>query len=778
MQKIYLFVWLLAILPMATFSQKFTQTIRGKVVDLDANSPIQFATIAIPKLNLGTTTDSLGYFVLKNIPVGRYTLKFSMVGYEPYLVEELQISSAKETVLNISLKERLNSLTEVVIKPKINKESALNSTATLSARMLSVEEAQRYAGGFDDPARLVSSFAGVASNVSNNAIVVRGNSPQALQWKMEGVEIPNPNHFADMSSFGGGGLTALSSQLLANSDFISGAMPAEYNNALSGVFDIFMRNGNNQKAEHTFQLGLLGIDFASEGPLKQGGKSSYLFNYRYSTLSLLEPIMPENAGGTTYQDFSFKMNFPTKKAGTFALWGIGLMDGSDAVAKSDSTDWRYDSDRENQVVKQFMGAAGLSHHYNLSRRQFIKTTLAATISGIDANTDRLDNSFALQPKSRIGNNNSSLILSTTLHTKFHSKQTNKTGFTATLLGYDLSMSNRDFPGKPLLKVVAEQGNTLLLAAFTNSTLHLGEKSVLNAGINLQYFALTGKYSCEPRIGLQYQLTPASTVALTYGLHSRTERLNYYFVQNSKYGTARINQKLDFSKAHHLVAGWSAKLSDKLHLKIESYYQQLFSIPVIADSSFSLINVQNDWFFQEKLINSGKGRNYGIDLALDRYLSRGYYYMATASLFRSEYMGGDHIWRESRYNRQFVINLLAGKEWQTGKQKKNVWGLNGRLSYQGGDRFSPIDLDGSRKEEQPIFFEAKAFSEQFAPSFTCHFTISYKINKAKSTHELALKVLNATGYQEFTGFQYNRKSQMVEEGREALTIPNLSYKIEF
>src|SRR5690606_38744338 len=107
----------------------------------------------------------------------------------------------------------------VVINPNLNKRQALNSTATVSARMLSVEEATRYAGGFDDPARLVSAFAGVSSNVGNNAIVVRGNSPQALQWKMEGVEIPNPNHFADLDAFGGGGLTALSSQLLANSDF-------------------------------------------------------------------------------------------------------------------------------------------------------------------------------------------------------------------------------------------------------------------------------------------------------------------------------------------------------------------------------------------------------------------------------------------------------------------------------------------------------------------------------------------------------------------------------
>ena len=142
--------------------------------------------------------------------------------------------------MTIQMKENTGLLSEVVVKPNVNKELPLNNLASVSAKMLSVEEATRYAGGFDDPARLVSSFAGVSSNVSNNAIAIRGNSPQSLQWKMEGIEIPNPNHFADMTTFGGGGLTALSSQLLANSDFFSGAMPAEYSNALSGVFDIFI----------------------------------------------------------------------------------------------------------------------------------------------------------------------------------------------------------------------------------------------------------------------------------------------------------------------------------------------------------------------------------------------------------------------------------------------------------------------------------------------------------------------------------------------------------
>jgi hypothetical protein len=729
-------------------------------------------------MNQGTTTDSLGNFTLKNVAIGRYSLKASMLSYEPYVIEEVLVSSAKEISLNISLKENVNALSEVEIRPRINKEVPINNTATLSAKMLSVEEAKRYAGGFDDPARLVSSFAGVSSNVSNNAIVIRGNSPQSLQWKMEGVEIPNPNHFADMSTFGGGGLTALSSQLLANSDFFSGAMPAEYNNALSGVFDIFMRNGNNQKPEHTFQIGLLGIDAASEGPFKKEGRSSYLFNYRYSTLALLEPILPENAGGTTYQDLSFKLNFPTKKSGTFSLWGIGLTDGSGAEAKTDSAAWKYVSDMENQDVRQYMGAAGLGHTMNLNAKQFVKSTLATTINGINASTERMDAGTHFQPLNRINNRNYSFVLSSFINTKFSTRHINKTGFTATGLMYNLLLKQAENAGDPMKTIVSENGFSTLFSAFTNSTLNVRSKTTFNLGVNAQYFTLTGRYTLEPRAGIKYQLTPGQSLSFAYGLHSRLERLNYYFIKNSKYGEGTINRDLEFSKSHHFVLGWQASLSDYLHLKIESYYQRLYNVPVIADNSFSIINLQNDWFFREKLQNSGLGENYGLDITLDKYLFNGYYYMVTASLFRSKYRGGDGQWRDTRYNRNYAFNILIGKEWQIENRQKKVLGLNARFSYQGGDHYTPVNQLASEKAQEPIFFESRAFSEQFSPAFICHFTASYKINKAKSAHEIALKIINATGYEEFTGFNYNHLTHRIDVGKEALMLPNLSYKIEF
>jgi hypothetical protein len=273
------------------------------------------------------------------------------------------------------------------------------------------------------------------------------------------------------------------------------------------------------------------------------------------------------------------------------------------------------------------------------------------------------------------------------------------------------------------------------------------------------------------------LGPTNTFSLAYGLHSRLERINNYFVKNQTTGEA-FNKNLDFAKSHHFVLGYDIGISDYLHLKIETYYQRLFNIPVIADSSFSMINQQNDWFFNERLQNTGRGENYGLDLSFEKYLSHGYYFMLTGSVFSSRYQGGDNIWRDTRYNRNFGFNYLFGKEWQTGKYKQNSLGLNARICFQGGDRYSPVNATASLAKNETVFDETRAFSKQFSPSFTSHFTASYKINKKKSSHEIALKIINATMYQEFTGFQYNYVSQKVDERREALFIPNLSYKIEF
>lgn len=756
------------------------QSIRGRVKDKSTGNPLEFASVAVLATNppLGAVADSAGLFVIKNVPVGRYDVQASMMGYESVVVKEILLSTAKETVLEIEMSENALVLSEITVKPKVNKAQPLNVMAVGSARMFSVEEASRYAGGFDDPARLATAFAGVTSGIRSNGIVVRGNAPRFLQWRLEEVEIPNPNHFAETATFGGGGLTAVSSQLLGNSDFFTGAFPAEYSNALSGVFDINLRNGNNRKRESTFQFGIIGIDFASEGPLGESN-ASYIFNYRYSTLALLGSVfpgtLPEEASLLRYQDLSFKLNFPTQRMGTFSVWGIGLADYSGQKAQTDSLQWTYMNDREEQKVNQFTSAFGLNHRIQIGDKAFLKTSLAATVTGLNFITDRINNKLLLIPQSRIKNTRWNFIFASSLNRKFGARHTNKTGLRITGLKYDLLLQNASRP-QSFATISDEAGFSALVSAYTSSSFKLSNAWTLNLGVNTQRFSLNSRYAIEPRAGIRRKINPNHSVGVSYGLHSRLEMLHYYFIR-SESGELQ-NKDLDFTRAHHWVLSYDWNISTDYHWRMEPYVQYLYSVPVIAGSSFSFINLQGDWFITEKLVNQGKGLNYGVDLTFEKYMSKGYYYMLTASLFNSRYKAGDKVWRNTRYNRNFIFNLLTGKEWLLGKSQRNVFNAGIRLSYEGGDRHTPVDLPASQLTEDAVYFENEAFSKQYAPVLICHFTAAYKINGKNLSHEIAFKVLNATLYKEYFGHRYNYQTRLVDIEREAVIVPNISYRIEF
>jgi len=759
-------------------AQQPTQTIRGTIIDENSSMPLPYVNVILQNTDpvIGATTNENGEFRLENVSIGRYNLQASFIGYETKIITELVVSSAKSPFVKIRMKESAVSLDAVAVRPTLDKEEPINKMATVSARMLSVEEAQRYAGGLDDPARLVSSFAGVSSGVNSNAIVVRGNSPKSLQWKMEGIEVPNPNHFADLQTFGGGAFTALSSQLLDNSDFFTGAFPAEYNNALSGVFDIFIRNGNNQDYEHTVQVGTLGIDVASEGPLKKGGNSSYIFNYRYSTLGLVSQIS-DSPEGIKYQDLSFKLNFPTKKAGVFSVWGIGLIDGIKEIPNEDSSQWYYEMNRSDYDANQYMAASGVAHKIFIGKKSQLKTTLASTVRGINWKVDMLDGSLNFQPYSRVEGTNLNYVLNSSINTKFSKKHTNKTGISLTGLQYNMLLENTYELGQPLTLITDETGFSSLLSAYSSSLIRINNKLTTNIGLNTQVFTLNSNYTIEPRLGIKYQINSLQQIGFAYGLHSRLERINTYFTKDALTGEFN-NKDLDFTKSHHFILSYNINLSENMILKVEPYYQYLFDVPIVANTSYSLINLEDDWFVNDLFENTGKGRNYGLDITLEKYLTKGYYFMFSGSVFNSQYTGGDNVWRSTRYNKNYSFNILGGKEWNLGKDDQNILGLNLRFTYQGGNRYTPFKLDESIIAEDVIYDESKAFSEQIAPAFIGNFTANYKINREKTSHEIAFKIANFTNYGDFIGYRYNQINNTVDETREAIIVPSISYKIEF
>lgn len=757
------------------------QNIKGIVTDRSSGVPLSFISVGLSDLpQIGTVTGDDGMFILENVPVGRHDLTASSIGYEPVSIREIMVTSAKEVYLEVQMKENIHEFGEVTVTAQTNKNMPLNEMALFGGHMLSVEEASRYAGSMDDPARLVSSFAGVSPGVGNNGISIHGNAPSLLQWRLEDVEIPNPNHFADVATLGGGILSSLSSNVLGNSDFFTSAFPAEYSNAVSGVFDMKLRYGNNQKYQHTVQAGLLGLDFASEGPISKKHHSSYIFNYRYSTTGLMSKVNPggELEQELDYQDLNFKLNFPTKKAGTFSLWGTALKDKIKPEIKSPE-EWDYKDDGKDSRMEQTSAAGGLSHRYFFDNGALLKTTLAATYSKTDAWEDIYDFNMNATPYLDFTGKYTNLVLTSYFNKKYSAKHTNRTGFTVTNMRYDMNFKLAPFDTKPLETISEGKGNTNLISGYTSSLINFNDRFSASLGMNGQLLTLNNSVTIEPRAAVKWQASSKSSFGLAYGLHSRMEKLDVYFVRTKDSNGEPVNKDLDFTKTHHVSLSYNYKISDNMNLRIEPYFQYLFDVPVIADSSYSILN-RNLFYVEDALVNKGKGRNIGLDITFEKYLTKGLYYMVTASVFDSKYCGGDGVWHNTKYNRNFILNGLIGKEWMIGRNKQDVLNINLKLTLQGGDRYSPVDEKATlaHPDKETQYDETRAFSEQFSPMFLANYTVSYRMNRKKVSHEIAVKGLNATGYEEYFGHEYNLKTNVIEPRRLKNSLFNIVYRLDF
>lgn len=762
-------------------AQELTQTIRGKVVDKDTQIPLIGATIMRlgSNVNNGTITDINGDFSLNNVPVGRHDFRLNYIGYEPFVINELLVNSGKEVVLNIELTESVTQLEEIVVKPNTRKDMPLNDMTSVSARVFSIEEAKRYAGGFDDPTRLASSFAGVAAtDVESNGISVRGNAPSMVQYRMEGVEIENANHFEGGDLLGGGFISIFNSHLLANSDFLTGAFPAEYGNALSAAFDMNLRIGNTQKYEHAFQVGIMGIDVASEGPINKGSNSSYLFNYRYSTFGLLQNLLPEGEGLPVYQDLCFKINLPTK-IGVFSIWGAGAKDNYYAKATNDSTDWNMEDKRMELDVNFLPLLGGISHKYILKNRAYINSTVVYSYYNRNEEARWMHNDLQLYDIGNMDRTINSFTFSTFLNKKYNKHHTNRTGVSCKIIDYQYDERIALERLEPLQNTNNAKGNSALLQAYTQSKVAFSSNLVFNVGLHYQMLSLNNKYTIEPRIGMKYKLSERMSFSGAYGLHSRMQVLNHYFVNDVEEEMNDMpNKDIDFTKAQHFVLGFDYKITKNTRLKIEPYYQLLSNIPVIPDSSFAVINLQDSHVFYDAMVNDGTGTNMGIEFTLERFLDRGIYYLVTASVYDSKYVGGDGVERNTIYNGNFVANVLGGKEWNVGKSKNNLFGINGRLYVVGGNRQGLVDKEESFIQKKVVFDNNTLFEDRKPTTTRLDVTLSFTRNRPNHTSTVSVQILNVLG----TVISYKQeydfvKDKVVEmEGRSVL--PNISWKIEF
>ncbi|MEO0897820.1 MAG: TonB-dependent receptor [Bacteroidota bacterium] len=775
----------------AGFAQSPLQKLRGMVYTSSSLQPIEGAEIAVRphKSNEAftkATTKADGTYELTDLSPGRYTIKAKKKGFIEFVISDYQISSGKEAIVDFALETTVFEGETVNITQRNEREFIRPSV-----HLLKVEDTKRFAASFLDPARVTVSLPGVVNtdNQSNN-LVIRGNSPNGVKWRLEGVEVANPNHlpnagtFSDRISLSGGGQNILSTQLMDNSIFTKGAFEAEYGNALSGVFDMRLRAGNNQNREYTLQAGLIGVDLAAEGPFSKNSKASYLANYRYSFTGLLA-TMGVTFGGEDirFQDFSFNLNFPTEKAGTFTLFGVGgLSTNVFTGARSDSAietgKDRFDIDFSSRV-----GAVGATHQISLGTRSNLRSVLV--LSGISSSrSGKLITDFDQEPieVERDELTQSYLSFNSTLSHQISNKAYLKTGlFFTQQFNRIQSTFDAGFTGNPVTRVENE-GSTSLIEPFVSFQYRPTVQFQLNAGLHGQYLTLNGAFALEPRLNLHFSPNEKHGLSLAYGLHSQQQFPQIYYTRlNTTAEGSFPNRDLDFTRAHHIVLNYQFRPNEDWLFKVEPYYQQLFNVPVVPDVNrhISLINLI-EGYVTDSLVNTGSGRNYGIEVMAQKYLSDKFYTLVSGSLYEAKFTAFDGVERDSRFNGNYAVSATMGYENErvTQKGKEKIFGVNLRIVQVGGFLLQPVDTAASIEQQTTVYDQTQGFTERLDDLFRVDLGISFKRNKENKTRTFSIDMQNLTNNQPVAFRVFDVAEQKVVDRLRFGLFPVISYRLEF
>lgn len=770
----------------AVAQPKQTQHIRGTITDADSKRPIASATIRLQGGDIAAISDSLGQFFLPGVAIGRQTLLISSVGYEDRQVADIMVSSGKESFINVSLVEKLLQLQNVQVTGRRRSSRALNEFASASSRSFSVEDTRKYPVAVFDPARMAMNFPGVSANGDfGNEIVVRGNSPKGMLWRLEGIEIPSPNHFTSLGN-SGGAISMLSSSTLGTSDFFTGAFPAEYGNASSGVFDLNLRNGNTHKREYAFMIGALGIEAAAEGYFKKGSQASYLINYRYSTLALLNKMIDFSGSYLPeYQDISFKINLPAKRWGTFSLFGLGGSNQSSNEPVADSSKWDEEEGNFFSVEKGKTGVAGISHQYFFNKKAYLKTTLALTYNSVfmDADTLNIEEAYKAEPILRQRTKDIASRGSIFYNFKVDARNAFRAGLVASHLRFNYAEVHYDEPSGEYVTGLNLAGNNNYLQAYAQWKYRAGNNLIFSGGLHGTYFDVNKSWSIEPRVSVQFRPDNFQTFTIAAGLHTKPEHLSTYYFQPEGAAPGTLpNKSLALPKSIHTVLAYERLMGKGIQLKAEAYFQHLYKVGVEAreNSDFSLINQASFWdlFGKEALVSSGSGMNAGVDISVEKALRNGFYMLSSGSLFTSTYTNYSGDKYNTRFNRGYQANLVGGKEWKVGRGRNRVFGINAKVLASGGLRNSPIDLEASIIAGEKVLVANRYYTDRGPVYFRTDFSVSYRINSRNLSQILMIDIQNVTNRQNLFGEYYDNESQTIKQANQMGLVPIFNYRIEF
>ncbi len=569
-----------------------------------------------------------------------------------------------------------------------------------------------------------------------------------------------------------------------------------------------LRNGNNEKREFTGQFGIFGTEMLAEGPLSRKSGSSYMVSYRYSTLQLFEAINFKL--GTTavpkYQDGAFKLNFPTKKSGVFSVWGIGGKSSIDIEPSlfTEPTDELYGLKNRDQYFRTDMGVVGFKHAYPINKSTFTKLVIAQSGSKVSSLHEKiirdsaaaLNNQFVFLDKYRFQENVMYEYKTTAhfyLNKKLSPKNTLKIGVMSEYLVLDMQDSIVVDTGLQIWnKRLDYKAGSYLIQPYAVLKTRLTEKLTMVTGLHGSLYTINANSKAlEPRVGFKYKMKKNQSLSFGTGLHSQRQ-VSYLYahqrgnVVNKVYN--RHNKDLGLTRSLHAVLGYDKLINQNLRFKAETYYQYLYQIPVTTySSSYAVINQGSgfDRFFPDSLENTGTGQNMGVELTLEKFFSKNYFFMLTGSFFDSKYTGKDGVTRDTDFNGRFATNALFGYEGKMGKKKKNSFNAGVKITWAGGRLYGPVDTAASRIIEQAVYADATRNTLRFENYFRIDTKLGWKFNGKKVGHEIAFDILNILNRQNILSITYDPDLALTNPGGDPLIrqpqlglLPVFYYKFDF
>jgi hypothetical protein len=771
-------------------AQKPNQILKGIVTDKETRIPIPGANVillnSVP-LN-GTTTDINGKFRI-TAEIGRVTVRVSFLGYEDVFISDLLVASGKEVDLYVEMRERVIRTQEVIVSAGKENRAGINQMASISTQTIRTDDALRYAGGFYDPSRIVNAFAGVvtANSDESNDIIIRGNSSRGLLWRLEGIEIPNPNHFSDGQGGSGGAYSAITSNAISNFDFFTGAFPAEYGNAVSGVMDLNLRKGNSEHREYAFQTGMIGAEVSAEGPVKKNSGASFLVDARYVNFSYLSKLKLIDLGSSNLaprsQDIVFNINLPGKKTGNINIFGLYGSSEIGKFAVHNKESWTTNDDRWEEIQGQGSAVVGIKHLYSLPAGMgFVRSAVAYTTFYDTYSEGYVDSSYNRKNSYHHNFKYPALRFSFMLNTKLSSRDILRTGLNIQLLGANMKDIRLNSSGN-YDNLVSPDAFGTLYQFYTQLKNRITENFEINSGIHIMIYGINKDINLEPRLGMKWQFAPGKYFNTGLGLHSRTEAFPVYYglIKNSYGKVEPLNKDLGFSKSFQVVSGFDLAITRNIRLKLEAYNQRLFDIPIVdkTTSTYSAINTSEELPVSD-LTNKGLGYNRGFELTLEKSFSRNFYFLFTASLFKSKYKPGDGKWYNTYYNTSFVSNLLAGKDFYFGRNKRNSIGINTKSLLRGGYRYTPVDITKSTKSKRIIYDATKTYGVQLPDFIRIDAGINFRRNNSGYSWVVMVDVQNITDRKNVfrKRFSYQNGTIVTSNVYSIGTVPVINLRLEF